>query len=78
MIVKVQHHNSIEKEIYSNVENIFISHVECGDLIELQIKDKEAREPIFITKKDDNGNYPAIVSAVWLMNDKGQTIERLV
>ena len=44
----------------------------------LIIKGQEIEEIIPITHIDENGNHPALVGAVWLMNNEGKTIERLI
>lgn len=84
MIVKVQHYkeNVIgvwEEEIYSNVEKIFrFRDINGDEFLNLKIKNQEELDLIPVTHIDENGNHPALVGAVWLMNDEGKTIERLV
>lgn len=84
MIVKVQVFkdnfvNSYEEQIYSNVEKIFKERDINEDIfLKLIIKGQEVEEIIPITHFDENGNHPALVDAVWLMNNDGKTIERLI
>lgn len=84
MIVKVQTFedsfvDSYEEQIYSNVEKIFKERDINQDIfIKLIIKGQEIEEIIPITHIDENGNHPALVGAVWLMNNDGKTIERLI
>lgn len=84
MIVKVQQFkdNVIgvwEEQIYSNVEKIFrFRDVNEDEFLNLKIKNQEEFELIPITHLDENGNHPSLVGTVWLMNDEGKTIERLV
>lgn len=83
MIVKVQTFkdnfiDSYEEQIYSNVEKIFKERDINQDIfIKLIIKGQEIEETIPITHIDENGNHPALVGAVWLMNNDGKTIERI-
>lgn len=84
MIVKVQHFKDgvigiYEEQIYSGVEKIFRFRDKNQDeFINLKIKNQDELELIPITHIDKNGNHPALVGAIWLMNDEGKTIERLV
>ena len=84
MIVKVQHFkdNVIgvwEEEIYSNVEKVFrFRDVNNDEFLNLKIKNQEVLELIPVTYIDENGNHPSLVGAIWLMNDEGKTIEKLV
>lgn len=91
MIVKVQHFkdNVIgvwEEEIYSNVEKIRkFRDVNEDEFIELIIKGKEIPELIPVTHfqideetTENKISHIALVGAVWLMNDEGKTIEKLV
>lgn len=84
MIVKVQHFKDefigvYEEEIYSNVEKIFRFRDKNQDeFMNLKIKNQDELELIPITHIDKDGNYPALVGAIWLMNNEGKTIERLV
>lgn len=84
MIVKVQHFKDdfigvYEEEIYSNVEKIFRFRDKNQDeFMNLKIKNQELLELIPVTYTDENGNHPSITGAMWLMNDEGKTIERLV
>ena len=84
MIVKVQHFKDefvgvYEEQIYSDVEKIFRFRDKNEDeFINLKIKNQEEFELIPVTHIDDNGNHPALVGAIWLMNNEGKTIERLV
>ena len=84
MIVKVQHFKdgmieTYEEEIYSNVEKIFkFRDTVDNEFLNLKIKDQEQLELIPITTIDNDGNHPALVSAIWLMNNEGKTIERLI
>lgn len=84
MIVKVQEFKDNvvgvwEEQIYSNVEKIFrFRDVNDDEFLNLKIKNQEELELIPITHIDENGNHPALVGAIWLMNDEGKTIERLI
>lgn len=84
MIVKVQHFkdNFIEsytEEIYSNVERVCKTRDINEDLfINLKIKNQDIEKIIPVTHIDKEGNHPALVGAIWLMNNEGKTIERLV
>lgn len=84
MIVKVQHFKDgiigiYEEQIYSGVEKIFRFRDKNQDeFINLKIKNQDELELIPIIHIDKNGNHPALVGAIWLMNDEGKTIERLV
>lgn len=84
MIVKVQHFkNNVkcvwEEELYSNVEKVFrFRDVNDDQNLELKIKDQQEFELIPITHIDDNGNHQSLVGAIWIMNDEGEIIERLI
>ena len=84
MIVKVQHFkdnfvDSYTEEIYSDVERVYKTRDINEDLfIKLKIKNQDIEEIIPVTRIDEEGNHPAIAGAIWLMNDEGKTIERLV
>lgn len=84
MIVKVQHFKdnfvgTYEEEIYSNVEKIFkFRDINEDIFINLKIKNQEELELIPITHIDKDGNHSALVGAIWLMNNEGKTIERLI
>jgi hypothetical protein len=84
MIVKVQHFkdnfvDSYTEEIYSNVERIFKTRDVNDDIfINLVIKEQETLELIPVTHIDENGNHSSLVGAIWLMNNEGKTIERLI
>lgn len=84
MIVKAQHFKDgvigiYEEQIYSGVEKIFRFRDKNQDeFINLKIKNQDELELIPIIHIDKNGNHPALVGAIWLMNDEGKTIERLV
>ena len=91
MIVKVQHFkdNVIgvwEEEIYSNVEKVFRFRDKNNDeFLNLQIKGQEHLELIPITHiivdeetTEKAVGHEALVGAIWLMNDEGKTIEKLV
>lgn len=68
-----------EEQIYSNVEKVYRRKDKAdNEFIELQIKGQEFLELIPITYTDENGNHPSLTGAMWLMNDEGKTIERLV
>lgn len=68
-----------EEQIYSNVERVYrIKDKADNEFIQLKIKGQELLEPIPVTYTDENGNHPSITGAMWLMNDEGKTIERLV
>lgn len=83
MIVKVQHFNNefigvYEEEIYANVEKIFrFRDINQDEFLNLKIKNQDEFELIQITHIDEDGNHPALVGAIWLMNNEGKTIERL-
>lgn len=84
MIVKVQHFKKEElgvweEEIYANVERVY----KFRDLVEdeflhLKIKGQEDMELVPVTRLDEEGNHQSVVGCVWLMNDEGKTIEKLV
>lgn len=84
MIVKVQQFKKnvvgiYEEQIYSEVERVYRIKDKIEDeFIQLKIKGQEHLELIPVTHIDKNGNHPALVGAIWLMNDEGKTIERLV
>ena len=84
MIIKVQHFKDnvigvYEEDIYSNVEKIFRFRDKNDDeFLNLQINGQEHLELIPITHIDEKGNHPSLVGAIWLMNNEGKTIERLV
>ena len=91
MIVKVQHFkdNVIgvwEEQIYSRVEKINrFRDINKDEFIELIIKGKETPELIPVTHfeidkatTEENIIHVALVGAIWLMNDEGKTIEKLV
>lgn len=84
MIVKVQHFKdnvigSYQEEIYSNVEKVFKFRDSVdNEFLNLKIKGQEQLELIPITTIDEDGNHPSLVGAIWLMNDEGKTIERII
>lgn len=84
MIVKVQHFKDefigvYEEEIYSNVEKIFrFRDTNQDEFLNLKIKNQDEFELIPITHIDKDGNHPALVGAVWLINNEGKTIEKLI
>lgn len=84
MIVKVQHFKDefigvYEEEIYSNVEKVFrFRDANQDEFLNLKIKNQDEFELIPITHIDKDGNRPALVGAIWLMNNEGKTIEKLV
>ena len=84
MIVKVQHFKDgiievYEEQIYSNVEKVFRFRDKNEDeFIELKITNQEENELIPVTYTDEKGNHPSLVGAIWLMNNEGKTIERLI
>ena len=91
MIVKVQHFKDgvvgvWGEQIYSNVERINrFRDINNDEFIELIIKDKETPVLIPVTHfQIDEGtpekrvDHIALVDAIWLMNDEGKTIEKLV
>lgn len=84
MIVKVQHFEDgfigvYEEEIYSNVEKIFrFRDTNQDEFLNLKIKNQDEFELIPITHIDKDGNHQALVGAIWLMNNEGKTIEKLV
>lgn len=84
MIVKVQHFKDefigvYEEEIYSNVEKVFrFRDTNQDEFLNLKIKNQDELELIPITHIDKDGNHSALVGAIWLMNNEGKTIEKLV
>lgn len=84
MIVKVQQFKdgwvgAYEEQIYSDVERVYrIKDKNEDEFIQLKIKGQELLELIPITHIDENGNHPSLVGAIWLMNNEGKTIEKLV
>ena len=91
MIVKVQRFKDgvvgvWEEQIYSNVERINrFRDINEDEFIELIIKGKEIPELIPVTHfqvdeetTEKRVNHIALVGAMWLMNDEGKTIEKLV
>ena len=84
MIVKVQHFKdnvigSYQEEIYSNVEKVFKFRDSVdSEFLNLKIKGQEQLELIPITTIDEDGNHPSLVGAIWLMNDEGKTIEKII
>jgi len=84
MILKVQHFKdnvigSYQEEIYSNVEKVFKFRDSVdSEFLNLKIKGQEQLELIPITTIDEDGNHPSLVGAIWLMNDEGKTIERII
>lgn len=84
MIVKVDKYEDLEsvspecQRIFGNVTKIY-KYMDAGDqYLEIYIKGKEEPEFVAITKTDKSGNHPALVSSIWLMNDEGKTIERII
>lgn len=68
-----------EEQIYSNVERVYrIKDKNEDEFIQLKIKGQDLLETIPVTHIDENGNHPSLTGAIWLMNDDGKTIERLV
>lgn len=84
MIVKVQHFKDgfvgvYEEQIYSDVEKIFRFRDKNEDeFINLKIKNQDMLELIPVTYTGENENHVALVGAIWLMNNEGKTIEKLV
>ena len=84
MIVKVQQFKDgwvgpYEEQIYFNVEKIYRrKDEEDNEYLQLKIKEQEQLEFIQVTRIDEKGNHPSLVGAIWLMNNEGKTIERLV
>ena len=84
MIVKVQTFkdnfvDSYEEQIYSNVEKILKERDINQDIfIKLIIKGQEIEEIIPVTHSDEESNHVPLVGAIWLMNDEGKTIERII
>lgn len=84
MIVKVQQFKDgivgvYEEQIYSDVQRIYRVKDKVEDeFIQLKIKGQDLLEIIPVTHIDNNGNHPSLVGAIWLMNNEGKTIERLV
>lgn len=84
MIVKVQHFKDgvigiYEEQIYSDVEKIFRFRDKNQDeFINLKIKNQDELELIPVTHTGENECHVALVGAIWLMNNEGKTIEKLV
>ena len=82
MIVKIERYNKYEsqdKELIFNVERASTFIDENGNIIlSLKIKGNENIEFIALTYTDKDDNHPSIASAVWLMNNDGKTIERIL
>ena len=84
MIIKVQHFKdnfvgSYTEEIYSNVERVAKTRDINEDLfINLKIKNQDIEEIIPVTHSDEESNHVSLVGGIWLMNDEGKTIERIV
>ena len=84
MIVKVQHFKdnyvgSYTEEIYSNVDRIAKTRDINEDIfINLVIKGQEITEIIPVTNIDNEGNHISLVGGIWLMNNEGKTIERII
>lgn len=84
MIVKIDKYEDLKspfpenQQIFGNVKKTH-KFMECGDyFLEIQFKGEEQTEIIPITKTDKDGNHPSLVSSIWLMNDEGKTIERII
>ena len=68
-----------EEQIYSNVERVYrIKDDNEDEFIQLKIKGQELLELIPVTYIDEKGNHCSMTGAIWLMNDEGKTIERLI
>ena len=84
MIVKVQHFKDgfvgvYEEEIYSNVDKIFRYRDANEDIFfDLIINGQDTRETIPVTHTDVESCHVSLVGGVWLMNNEGKTIERLI
>lgn len=85
MIVKVEKYNETDKslpnqqKIYGDVIKTYKYMDEYkGQWLEIHIKGQKRLEYVQITETDKDGNHPALVSSIWLMNDKGETIERII
>lgn len=84
MIVKVQSFKNDQlivdtEHIYSDVKEVFKFRDKCDNIfLRLIIKGKEVEELIPITQIDDKGNYTSMIDAIWLMNDEGKTIEKII
>lgn len=84
MIIKIERYNkkgyeSQDKELIFDVEraSIFMDETD-NEVLCLEIKNKEHPEYIPITYTENEKTHPAIASAVWVMNEQGKTIERLI
>lgn len=67
---------SQDKELIFNVERASTFIDETGnEILSLNIKGND--EFIPLTYTDENNNHPSIVSAIWLMNNEGKTIEKI-
>lgn len=85
MIVKVDKYEDLEsvspeyQQIYGNVTKTYkFMDKRENQFLEIYIKGQEHPELVPITETDKDGNHPALVSGIWLMNDEGKTIERII
>lgn len=85
MIVKVGKYNKTDKslpnqqKIYGDVIKTYKYMDEYkNQWLEIHIKGQERLEYVQITRTDKDGNHPSLVSSIWLMNDEGKTIERII
>lgn len=85
MIVKVEKYNEIDKslpnhqKIYGDVIKTYKYMDEYkNQWLEIHIKGLERLEYVQITETNKNGDHLSLVSSIWLMNDKGETIERII
>lgn len=89
MIIKIERYNKnsteldtmeLDTELIFNVERVATMLDEATEnlLLIVSIKGQEKEEYIPLTYTDEGNNHIAIASAVWVMNEEGKTIERLV
>ena len=81
MIVKIERYpNSIDKcnkELIFNVKRVETYTLEGDEFLHVEVNEKE-QYTIPITHSESDEIKLAIVGAVWVMNNEGKTIERLV
>ena len=79
MIIKLERYEGsiCQKELIFNVERAK-TFLDENEILELQIKNKTDVIYIPLTYMVDEDSHPACVNAVWIMNNEGKTIERLI
>lgn len=78
MIVKVIYEPFVNYEIYTNVEKVERKITEDCEILVITTNKEENSNIIKISKIDEKGNRPSLISSAYLMNIDGKTIERLV